>query len=81
VGLPVVGELAEQVVRAGRFAIVLPVGLGDGAWSVAGGARAELYSEPVLDVQAAPDLVTRVSSGTARVSPLQPGSLLLIRDT
>jgi hypothetical protein len=33
VGLPVVVELAESVVAAGRLAIVLPVGLGDGAWS------------------------------------------------
>ena len=40
-----------------------------------------LCSESVLDVQPAIDLVTRVSSGTARGLTLQPGSLILIRDT
>jgi hypothetical protein len=51
---------------AGRFAIVLPVGLGGEPGRVAEGALAELCTESVLDVQAAPDLVTRVSSGTER---------------
>jgi hypothetical protein len=46
------------------------------------GVRVPSYAVSLsLDVQAAPDLVTRVSSETERVSPLQPGSFLLIRDT
>ena len=45
------------------------------------GCACRVSSEPVLYVQPALYLVTRVSSGIARVSPLQPGSLLLIRDT
>jgi hypothetical protein len=81
VGLPVVVELAESVVAAGRLAIVLPVGLGDGAWSGRRGCACQVMQ------RACPR-----RAGSARVgdegwlrdcegvSPLQPGSLLLIRD-
>ena len=54
VGLPVVGELAESVVAAGSLAIVLAVGLGDGAWSVAGVRVPNSCSERFLDLQQRP---------------------------
>jgi len=89
VGLLVVGELAEQVVRgwqirnraARRSRWVQVVGLDLGR--VADVVRVpSLCSESILDVQPALDLVTRGQLRDCEgVSPLQPGSPLLIRDT
>jgi hypothetical protein len=84
VGLPVVGELAEQVVRSSQ--IRNRAGRRSKRWSLDLGRVAKVVrvpsssSESVLDLQAAPDLVTRVSSGTetgltptTRVAPPDPG--------
>jgi hypothetical protein len=79
VGLLVVGELAESVVVAGRLAIVPPVGLGDGAWSVAGYAcriHAASVSSTCNSARVGDESWLREGS-----HPLQPGSFLLIRDT
>jgi hypothetical protein len=84
VELPVVGELAEQVVRSSQ--IRNRAGRRSRRWSLDLGRVAKVVrvpsssSESVLDLQAAPDLVTRVSSGTetgltptTRVAPPDPG--------
>jgi hypothetical protein len=83
-GLPVVGELAEQVVRGSQ--IRNRAGRRSRRWGLDLGRVAKVVrvpsssSESVLDLQAAPDLVTRVSSGTergltptTRVAPPDPG--------
>jgi hypothetical protein len=82
VGFLVIGELTELVVRGSQ--ICNRAARRSRRWGLVGslGCACRVYAASLsLDVQAAPDLVTRVSSETERVSPLQPGSFLLIRDT
>ena len=81
-GFLVIGELTELVVRGSQ--ICNRAARRSRRWGLVGslGCACRVYAASLsLDVQAAPDLVTRVSSETERVSPLQPGSFLLIRDT